>query len=61
VNPWTSGIEYKPDQQVTNGKPLHKYQCRPWPNGLWCAFDAYQPGEKDGPWMDAWTDLGPCQ
>jgi hypothetical protein len=57
---WQSSAAYKEGDRVTAGSPPHVYQCKPWPYAGWCAIAAYQPGEPDGPWADAWTDLGPC-
>nr|WP_086937860.1 trypsin-like serine protease [Thaumasiovibrio occultus] len=53
-NAYVAGAAYGPgDVVVHNGQT---YQCRPWPNGLWCSASAYEPGVGDS-WPDAWTAL----
>jgi hypothetical protein len=34
------------------------YQCKPWPNSLWCGStpSAYEPGVGSA-WTDAWLKL----
>jgi hypothetical protein len=61
AQPWMGGFEYTAGKVVKNGQPVHRYECRPFPNEGWCRFAAYEPGKQGAPWMDAWTDLGPCQ
>ena len=50
------GTPYKSgDQALKNGTV---YQCKEWPNGLWCASNAkaYEP-EVGFAWQDAWLKL----
>ncbi len=60
VQPWKAGDSYRMGNKVTAGYPLHVFECRPWPNEGWCSMIAYKPAKTDGPWADAWRDLGPC-
>lgn len=60
IMPWMSGAAYKEGDKVAAGRPVHVYECRPWPNSGWCPMAAYEPGLPGTPWADAWTDTGPC-
>jgi hypothetical protein len=57
---WNPDTNYQPADRVSHGDPLHSFQCRPWPNGLWCAKATYEPANQPGAWVDAWIDEGAC-
>jgi hypothetical protein len=60
VLPWAAGGRYNRGSKVTARAPLHVFECRPWPYEGWCPNAAYAPTKVDGPWADAWVDMGPC-
>ena len=53
-NAYVAGTAYSPGDVVTQNGGT--YQCRAWPNGLWCASSAYEPGVGDA-WSNAWAKL----
>ena len=60
ITAWVPDGMYKEGTKVAAGRPAHIFECRPWPNSGWCPFVAYEPAKPDGPWADAWNDVGPC-
>ncbi|WP_053062574.1 carbohydrate-binding protein [Photobacterium aquae] len=55
-NAYVAGGSYQPGDIVTHNGA--SYQCRAWPNGLWCSSSPvhYEPG-RGVVWQDAWTRL----
>ncbi len=53
---YVAGSAYAPGDVITNNGTT--YQCKAWPNGLWCSqgADAYEPGVGYA-WDDAWDIL----
>ena len=66
--PGWHGGDYKPGDEVTDVagmapadvRYVHLFACNPLPQGNWCSIPGYEPAQN-GPWRDAWTDLGTCQ
>ncbi|WP_038892971.1 trypsin-like serine protease [Vibrio campbellii] len=53
---YQAGTNYSAGDVVTNNGA--SYQCKPWPNSLWCGStpSAYEPGVGSA-WTDAWLKL----
>ena len=66
---WTGACEDDPwslndlsfyDEGATVRKANRIYECRDWPNSLWCT-DAYYEPEKSVYWKNAWVYVGECE
>ena len=58
VNKYSKTVNYDFGDVVRIG--AQRFKCKHWPNGLWCANDAYAPTMEPGIWSDAWTKDGMC-
>lgn len=52
---YVPGTAYKAGDQVSNNGS--NYECLPWPVTGWCALPAYEPGNANGNWVNAWKKL----
>jgi len=58
-NGWQSGEDYVQGDVIRIG--LQRYECREWPNFLWCRQAAYDPETADrATWSQAWREDGQC-
>ena len=58
-NGWQSGKDYVAGDVIRIG--LDRYECREWPNYLWCRQSAYNPATApQATWSQAWTTDGQC-
>eukprot|EP00970_Alexandrium_tamarense_P001277 scaffold131_cov206-Alexandrium_tamarense.AAC.17 len=49
---------YEKGTRVRKGGDV--YKCKGYPFYLWCRNPAYEPGNANGIWADAWTAAGEC-
>jgi len=56
---WSSSnlFSYKEGTRVRKSASI--FECRSWPNSLWCTNSAYEP-ENTQHWEEAWTYVGEC-
>jgi len=59
VSQWSESVDYTTGDVVRVG--TKRFNCRNWPNYLWCSMPAYKPAlENNGIWHEAWSEDGTC-